>query len=403
MSSSLAWLMPFVEEEKSITVGTWRAISAASCSGPEGSAWSVPDTAWQARRAAAIRSGVERDRLDPPERLPLDRAASRPPRPRRRACATRPASRRARRRRGGAGRAAARSRPAIAVTTPGCSRRSPIVDTPPWRTARIAHREREARGGEERVAPVRHRRRAGVRGLAAEDHAVALDADGAEHRADRQADGPRAPGPARCAARGRRARRAAGARDAECAVERRRRARATTSSRRLPSASVRSRTASGSSVPAGRGGAEEAAAEARALLVGPVDERDRARRRALPRRSSAAPRARPSRRARRRASRRSAPSRCASRSTTVSGRVAGEARPEVAGLVDVDLDRQLGEPLAQQPARRSPTRPSSTAAARRPGRRSGRRARAGRRWRAPAGRRSPRGLRRAKRGMMCSP
>ena len=55
MSSSLAWLMPFVEEEKSITVGTWRAISAASCSGPEGSAWSVPETAWQARRAAAIR------------------------------------------------------------------------------------------------------------------------------------------------------------------------------------------------------------------------------------------------------------------------------------------------------------------------------------------------------------
>ena len=52
----------------------------------------------------------------------------------------------------------------------------------------VAHREREARGREERVAPVGHRRRAGVRGLSAEDHAVALHADRAEHRPDGEAE-----------------------------------------------------------------------------------------------------------------------------------------------------------------------------------------------------------------------
>ena len=37
VSSSFVWLRPFVDDEKIITVGTRRAISAASCSGPLGS------------------------------------------------------------------------------------------------------------------------------------------------------------------------------------------------------------------------------------------------------------------------------------------------------------------------------------------------------------------------------
>ena len=93
-------------------------------------------------------------------------------------------------------------------------------------------------------------------------------------RARRRAGGPatRAPAPARCAARGRRPRsRAARARRAR--GRGRRRARASASGSAIPSRSVSSRSSSWSRHRAGRGRrAEERAAEARALLVGPVDE-----------------------------------------------------------------------------------------------------------------------------------
>ena len=46
--------------------------------------------------------------------------------------------------------------------------------------------ERELRGAGERVAPLVHRRRAGVRGLARPGDPVALDAEGAEHDAERE-------------------------------------------------------------------------------------------------------------------------------------------------------------------------------------------------------------------------
>ena len=74
-----------------------------------------------------------------------------------------------------------------------------------------------------------------------------------------------------------------------------------------PSRSVRPRTASGSSVPARCARAEQAAAEPRALLVGPVDELDGDG--PVPAPARARPRARPARPACRRANRRRAPSR----------------------------------------------------------------------------------------------
>ena len=52
----------------------------------------------------------------------------------------------------------------------------------------LAEVERELRRACERVAALVHRRRAGVRGLPAPDHAVALDAEGAEHRAERKVE-----------------------------------------------------------------------------------------------------------------------------------------------------------------------------------------------------------------------
>ena len=113
----------------------------------------------------------------------------------------------------------------------------------------VAEGDGAAGGGDERVAPVVHRRGAGVRVGAGEAQPVALDAEAAEHDAERQAEplqhralldvqlevgggagraarGPRRRGRGR--RRGRRARRAA----------------------TTPSRSVRPRTASGSSVPA---------------------------------------------------------------------------------------------------------------------------------------------------------
>ena len=70
------------------------------------------------------------------------------------------------------------------VTTP------PIVQTapPPTRARDLAELELELRGAGEGVAALVHRRRAGVRGLAAERDRVALDAEGAEHDAERQVE-----------------------------------------------------------------------------------------------------------------------------------------------------------------------------------------------------------------------
>ena len=183
VSSSFVWLRPFVEDEKIITVGTRRAISAASCSGPLGSWRSLPATSRQAAGGRRHELVVERDRIDAPEVLELDRAALRL---------------------GGAlgGRAhlgehlgeLAGSEVAL-IDEQRRAARNRGDDT--RLAARVAHRadavvpardlaqlEREARGREERVAPLVDRRRPGVRGLPVEDDAVTLDADGAEHRAD---------------------------------------------------------------------------------------------------------------------------------------------------------------------------------------------------------------------------
>ncbi len=187
MSSSLAWLMPLVDDEKSITVGTWRAISAASWSGPRRQrvVRARDLLTGPARRGDQI--GVERNRLDPPERLPLDRALLG------RGGLLRQLPRLGQQRGEDAGiemplveqqrrLAGDRGHDAGLRVGPARGRHAAVPDR------RVAHREREARRGEERVAAMRHRRRAGMRGLTAEDHAVALDADRAEDRPDGQAE-----------------------------------------------------------------------------------------------------------------------------------------------------------------------------------------------------------------------
>ena len=74
------------------------------------------------------------------------------------------------------------------VTIPGLQTTPPDVQTAPSpvRARDVADLERELRRAGERVAALVHRRRAGVRRLAAPRDAVALDAERAEHDAERQ-------------------------------------------------------------------------------------------------------------------------------------------------------------------------------------------------------------------------
>ena len=121
-------------------------------------------------------------------------------------------------------------------------------------------------------------------------------------------------------------------------------------------------------------GAEQRAAEARALLVGPVDEPHGRPPAARPPRSGAAPRRRPRRSGSRRASRRSAPSRCGRRS-------APRARRRRAASTTGCRPRRPRTRAAARRACRAATRapaprcPSTRRAARRSRRRSARAAR----------------------------
>ena len=144
----------------------------------------------------------------------------------------------------------------------------------------LAQLERELRRAGERVAALVHRRRAGVRGLARPRDAPALDAVGAEHGAEGNAH--------RLEHRP--------LLDVELEVGRGRLELRPRLEGPVEVDAVRSeRVGERDPVPVGqlaqlvlvahraarRRGAEERAAEARALLVGPVDEPDRDRRRAL--------------------------------------------------------------------------------------------------------------------------
>ena len=94
---------------------------------------------------------------------------------------------RALRRRGGAGRAAARPSRRPTSRSPAGRRRRPRCRPRRRRPRpRSADVERQLRGAGERVAALVHRRRAGVRRLAAPRDARALDAERAEHDAERQ-------------------------------------------------------------------------------------------------------------------------------------------------------------------------------------------------------------------------
>ena len=179
--------------------------------------------------------------------------------------------------------------------------------------ADLADLQRGGGRGGERVAPQPHRRRARVRGLALERDQVALVAERAAAPPRRAGPCRAAPGPARCAARGRRARPPA-ATSAAPAPSRSTSQAASASCRRVPLASRRSRTSSGSSVPAAaeepsrlrpkRAPSSSAQSTSRTVTGGALARLRRAR---------AARRARPSRRGSRRASRPTAPRRGASR------------------------------------------------------------------------------------------
>ena len=125
---------------------------------------------------------------------------------------------------------------------------------------------------------------------------------------------------------------------------------------------------------AGRG-AEQAAAEARALLVGPVDEAQPDRAVAVGVRAQDLERGEdPQRAVEPAAGGHGVDVRADDHEALLLAREVG---PDVAGGVGGDLDRQLLELRAHQLARLAPTRRSSTRGGRRPARRSARRARAG--------------------------
>ncbi len=218
---------------------------------------------------------VEGDRLDLPDRLSASSQSRRPsPRLHRRPGSgehRRPAARPA----DGAGRRSARAVPATAVITLGSSFRSPVVATPPATSDRVgicsiasaaSAAARPRRGGgpsasSRRATPVRGivkrwRSTPGSRSTAATCEALAL----------------RAPGPARCGARGRR-RGASRRAPARRTVAARRRAGEGVSASATPSASLQRRAARRVERARERRAAEQAATEPGALLVCPVDER----------------------------------------------------------------------------------------------------------------------------------
>ena len=174
------------------------------------------------------------------------------------------------------------------VTIPGLQTTPPEVHTAPSPTSRAMSRivERELRRAGERVAALVHRRRAGVRGLAAPRDARALDAERAEHDAEREVQRleHRALLDVQLEVGGR-------VRELRARLERAVEVDAVLAQRvgqrdpvavgqlsQLVLVAHRARR---------RRRAEERAAEARALLVGPVDEPHRHRRRRPPRRSGA--------------------------------------------------------------------------------------------------------------------
>ena len=229
--------------------------------------------------------------------------------------APRRASRRARPRRARAGRASTRTCPLNAVTIPGATVTLPVVA----RTSSPAQRVLAAAPA--RCAPRPGRRRGAGPSASSPAWAcapvkrtsVALDAERAAHRAERQVDAlehrPLLDVQLEVGRRRRRARRRRSSMRSRSTPW-----AASASGSATPSRSRRPRTPSGSSVPARGAGADQAAPEAGALLVGPVDQ---------PQRSAAGVGRRRERaqhlergddvRARRRASRRRAPSRCGRR------------------------------------------------------------------------------------------
>ena len=140
---------------------------------------------------------------------------------------------------------------------------------------RLARGQREAGGGEHRVAAQVQRRRAGVALSPREAQALAAHAEAAAHGGQRAGPRARAPGPARCAARGRPPSSGRCARGVAHARRARRRSRPARRGARRRRGRCSAPRRVGVEHAGGGARAEQAAAEARALLVGPVDERRR--------------------------------------------------------------------------------------------------------------------------------
>ena len=156
---------------------------------------------------------------------------------------------------------------------PGLQTTPPDVQTAPSPTSRgdLPDLERELRGARERVAALVHRRRPGVRRLAGPRDAMALDAERAEHDAERQVEAleDRSLLDVQLEV----GRRVASWRALRARGRGRLRARRVRRGSETPSRSTSCRSSSWSRIdPAAARRAEQAAAEAGAFLVGPVDE-----------------------------------------------------------------------------------------------------------------------------------
>ena len=275
VSSSLVWLRPRRLLTKSITVGMTRAISAASCSGPLGRRCEVPATSSITASAMSMSSpsnGIGsicqmRSQLtSQPSSAAIRSLASF-------ALASMSASTSASRARwsSDSSQHAVEGRDDAGADLHDPGRRPHVVAA----GGVLAQGQRAAGGGQEGVAAHLHRRRAGVGVQAGEAHGVALDAEGAQHGAQRLVDRleHRALLDVQLEVGGR-------ALERRARVERRVEVDAVLAQRvgqRRPVAVGEAAHRVGLQRAGGRARAQQAAPEARALLVGPADELERQR------------------------------------------------------------------------------------------------------------------------------
>ena len=141
----------------------------------------------------------------------------------------------------------------------------------------LSDRERRTRGGSQRVLAQPHWRRTGVRGLTEERDQVALDADGAAHRAMPDGSSSRSTGPcSMCSSRYATApssRTGGGGRAVKVDA-----ARGEAVGQRDATGVLQAANVVSDQIACAGGGPDQASSEPRALLIGPIDEPDADRR-----------------------------------------------------------------------------------------------------------------------------